>query len=134
MNSDGKQRFRRIWNTVAAIPPGRVASYGQIAELAGIPRGARLVGRALRQAPRELDLPWHRVLNSQGRIALPEDSSARRIQIERLIAEAVVVVGGRVKMTRYRWQPDLDELVWGPVAFDTGNLPEEEKLASRFRS
>ena len=107
---------------MAAIPPGRVASYGQIAELAGIPRGARLVGRALQQAPKELDLPWHRVLNSQGRIALPEDSPAHRMQIERLIAEAVVVVGDRVKMTRYRWQPDLDELVWGPAAFGPGKL------------
>ena len=111
-----------------------MASYGQIAELTGIPRGARLVGWALRQAPRELNLPWHRVLNSQGRIALPANSSARRIQIDRLIAEAVVVVGDRVNMTRYRWQPDLDELVWGPVAFAPSNLPADKKLASRFRS
>ena len=56
------------------------------------------------------------------------------MQIERLIAEAVVVVGDRVDMTRYRWQPDLDELVWGPVAFATSNLPDDKKLASRFRS
>lgn len=109
--------YPRIWNVVAAIPPGCVASYGQIAELAGIGRGARMVGWALGQAPDRTALPWHRVLNAQGRISIPKSSRSREEQISRLTAEGVVVNDGRVDMRRYRWEPDIDELVWGPAAF-----------------
>lgn len=109
-------RYERIWAAVSAIPTGRVASYGQIAEFAGVPRGARMVGRALGRSPRELKLPWHRVINAQGQIALPKNSRGYKRQIELLRAEAVTVVRGRVDMAKFRWQPDLDELVWGPPA------------------
>ena len=109
-------RYRRIWAAVSAIPAGRVASYGQIAEVAGVPRGARMVGRALGRSPRELQLPWHRVINAQGKIALPKSSRGYQRQIELLRAESITVVSGRVDMSKYRWQPDLDELVWGPPA------------------
>lgn len=113
-----KQEYRRIWNTIAAIPRGRVASYGQIGELAGFARGARLVVRALRYAPKELQLPWHRVLNAQGKIAIPANSPSYTEQARRLASEDVPFIGGRVDMDQYRWQPDLDELMWGPLAFD----------------
>ena len=103
---------------VAAIPAGRVASYGQIAELAGYKNGARLVGRALRLAPDGIDLPWHRVLNARGRISIPVAHGSHTEQVQRLSCELVRIVGDRVDMSRYRWQPDLDELVWGPSAFD----------------
>ena len=63
---DRETRMRRIWETIQDIPPGCVASYGQIAEIAGIPRGARQVGYALRHTPAELELPWHRVIQSSG--------------------------------------------------------------------
>ena len=109
-------RYERIWAAVSAIPAGRVASYGQIAEFAGVPRGARMVGRALGRSPRELQLPWHRVINTQGQIALPKDSRGYKRQIELLRAESVIVTRGRVDMSVYRWKPDLDELVWGPPA------------------
>jgi len=109
--------YSRIWSAVAAIPYGRVASYGQIAELAGIARGARMVGWALGKAPDRMALPWYRVLNAQGRISIPKGSKARSEQIRRLTDEGIVVMDGRVDMRRYRWEPDLDELVWGPAAF-----------------
>lgn len=109
-------RYARIWAAVAAIPEGCVASYGQIAEFAGVPRGARIVGRALGRSPRELALPWHRVINAQGQIALPKDSRGYKRQIELLRAESITVVDGRVDMEQFRWQPDLDEMVWGPPA------------------
>jgi|ETNmetMinimDraft_28_1059901.scaffolds.fasta_scaffold481367_1 methylated-DNA-protein-cysteine methyltransferase-like protein len=112
MGTDG--RYRRIWNQVSIIPPGKVASYGQIAQLAGIPRGARMVGRALGRAPAELKLPWHRVLNAQGRIALPAGSRGYRLQQERLQQEGIEVTSGRVDLSRFEWRPTLDELVWGP--------------------
>jgi methylated-DNA-protein-cysteine methyltransferase-like protein len=117
-----KPEYRRIWSTIAAIPRGRVASYGQIGELAGFSRGARLVVRALRYAPDDLDLPWHRVLNAQGKIAIPVNSPSHAEQARRLADEDVPMVAGRVDMDRYRWQPDLDELMWGPLAFNTDHL------------
>lgn len=107
--------MQAIWRVIAAIPPGRVASYGQIAALAGLPRGARQVARALRQAPAELGLPWHRVLAVNGRIAIPASSAGHRTQIRRLRAEGVVMNDGRVNMRVYRWAPRLDELLWGPL-------------------
>ncbi len=101
-----------MWRVVAAIPPGCVASYGQVAELAGVARGARQVGRALSSAPAGIDLPWHRVITAAGRIALPRDSRGYRRQRQRLIGEGVAVDGDRVNMKRYQWQPDLDEILW----------------------
>lgn len=88
---------------VHGIPPGKVASYGQIAELAGLPRAARLVGRVLSQLPQGSALPWHRVVNSQGRISFPPGSKAHREQRERLLAEGVVFNGQRVARPCFDW-------------------------------
>ena len=107
--------MHRIWDTICDIPTGRVASYGQIAEIAGIPRGARQVGYALRNLPDGHDAPWHRVLQASGRIAFTRGSRAYREQRKRLLQEGVVVISGRVDMQEYRWQPDLDELLWKPA-------------------
>ena len=125
MSANSKQDYQKIWKTIAAIPSGRVASYGQIGELAGFARGARLVVRALRYAPGAMNLPWHRVLNAQGKIAIPASSPSHKEQARRLASEDVPFISGRVDMSRYRWQPDLDELMWGPLAFDTDKLIEE---------
>lgn len=111
----------RIWAVVAAIPFGRVASYGQVAKLAGQPGRARFVGQALGSAPDGLDLPWFRIVAADGRIALPPGSEARRQQIARLRAEGVTIVGDRVDMDSAGWAPDLDELLWGPA----GLAPDE---------
>jgi methylated-DNA-protein-cysteine methyltransferase-like protein len=111
---DSETRRRRIRETIAAIPKGAVASYGQVAELAGIARGARLVAYVLRTLPAGHRLPWHRVLRSSGQIALPPGSTGFRTQRDRLRDEGVRVESGRVNMRTYRWQPDLDELIWAP--------------------
>jgi methylated-DNA-protein-cysteine methyltransferase-like protein len=103
-----------IWRVVAAIPPGRVATYGEVARLAGLPRGARQVGRALGKAPASLKLPWYRVIGAGGRIALPKDSAGYRTQVRKLRAEGIDVANGRVRLPEVRWSPDLDELIWGP--------------------
>ncbi len=109
------ESYRRIWEQAALIPPGEVASYGQIARLAGLPRrAARMVGRALGAAPADLQLPWHRVVNAQGKIALPPESKGYERQIKLLRAEGVTVKKGQLDMDQYRWEPTLDELVWGP--------------------
>ena len=107
-------RIHRIWDTIRDIPHGSVASYGQIADIAGIPRGARQVGAALRSLPDSHDVPWHRVIRASGRIAFPTDSPQFKEQQERLMIEDVVVIAGQVDMQKYRWQPDLDELLWKP--------------------
>ncbi len=98
-------RREAVWQALAAIPPGRVTSYGQLARMAGLGRGARLVGRWLGQLPEDTRLPWHRVLNSQGQLSLPADHPAGREQLQRLLAEGVVVRNRRVSMARYGW-PD----------------------------
>lgn len=100
----------RVGEVVCSIPPGCVASYGQVAALAGMPRGARHVGRALRLA--SAPMPWHRVITAAGRSAFPPGSAAWREQLTRLRAEGVVIVGGRIDMHRFRWRPNLDEILW----------------------
>lgn len=111
---DRETRMRRIWETIQDIPPGCVANYGQIAEIAGIPRGARQVGYALRHAPKGLELPWHRVVTSSGKSAFDPNSRHFKIQRERLANEDVPVLDGKVDMNKYRWAPELDEILWKP--------------------
>jgi methylated-DNA-protein-cysteine methyltransferase-like protein len=110
------ERLQRIWSTIADIPEGAVASYGQVAEIAGIPRGARQVAWALRRAPRDLNLPWYRVVQAAGTLAFEKGSAAFRRQAGLLAAEGVHLLNGRIDMQEYRWQPDLDELLWKPSA------------------
>ncbi len=111
---DRETRLARIWETIADIPAGRVANYAQVAEIAGIPRGARQVAYALRVAPRELELPWHRVIQASGKSAFVRGSRPYRMQRDRLADEGVPLVNGKIDMAAYRWQPDLDELLWKP--------------------
>lgn len=115
MHVDAARRLQQIWSTIRDIPEGKVASYGQIAELAGIPRGARQVGRALGQVPDGYKVPWHRVLRSSGQLAFDGNSATFREQASLLAEENVPVRNGRVDMKKYRWTPDLDELLWKPT-------------------
>ena len=96
------ERKKKIIAVICEIPPGQVASYGQVAELAGIPRGARLVVRVLREPG--VALPWWRVLRADG-------SCAVEGQLERLQGEGIVA-NKRVDLARYRWQ-GLDYLLFG---------------------
>ena len=69
--SDEPSIAEQVWQVIALIPKGRVATYGQVAELAGFPGGARRVGRILSQLPSGSRIPWHRVVNASGGISLP---------------------------------------------------------------
>ncbi|WP_026471902.1 MGMT family protein [Alkanindiges illinoisensis] len=96
-----------IFQVVALIPYGKVATYGQVAALAGYPRHARLVGYALNRilAP-DSDLPWHRVINAQGRLSLHKlDIHAEELQRFKLEQEGVVFAEGRVNLKTFQWQP-----------------------------
>lgn len=113
-SAGGNAILESVWRVIAAIPAGRVSTYGEVAKLAGLPRGARQVARALGKAPASLKLPWFRVIGAGGRIAIPKGSSGYRTQISKLRAEGIVVTNGRVRMPDFQWTPDLDELIWGP--------------------
>ena len=102
----------RIYAVVREIPAGSVAAYGWIAERAGLPRGARRVGRALRILPSTRRIPWHRVVNAQGRIALPPGSPTAERQKKLLQLEGIIFKGQRVDLKRYGWRRSLDEYLW----------------------
>jgi methylated-DNA-protein-cysteine methyltransferase-like protein len=106
---------KNVWKVVGGIPRGHVLTYGEVARLAGRPNGARHVSQALRLAPRKLKLPWHRVINAQGKIAIPEDSPGYKRQKERLQDEGVVFLHGKVDLVRYGYQGVVDRLLWGDM-------------------
>jgi len=105
--TDRDQRHARILAVVDCIPRGRVATYGQVAREAGLPRHARLVGRVLAGLPSGTRLPWHRVVNSAGTIS-PRPGAA--LQRRRLQREGVrISPTGRLDLERHRWRPTDDE-------------------------
>ena len=95
----------RIWQVIYQIPCGKVASYGQIASLAGLPRAARLVGNTLRKLPADSKIPWHRVVNSQGKISLPQGSSNYTEQRQRLIEEGISFNKEKISLAKHGWRP-----------------------------
>lgn len=100
-------KFPRIWKTVNSIPKGKVSSYGQIADFAGLPGRARLVGKSLGCVPKSMNVNWHRVLRSNGQLAFTKGSENALHQMGLLQEEGVVVFNNRVKMKEFNWQPDL---------------------------
>ena len=97
--------YDRIYAVVKQIPRGRVATYGQIAALAGLPGHARQVGYALHATPSGQSLPWHRVINAQGAISLPPREGGD-VQRAMLKAERIKVgADGIVDLVRYQWRP-----------------------------
>jgi methylated-DNA-protein-cysteine methyltransferase-like protein len=98
------ERYRKFYEVIRLVPPGKVATYGQIAHLAGYRGAARQVGYAL-FASVELELPWQRIINAQGKISLPEPEA--REQKALLESEGVVFKPcGSVSLARYRWEPE----------------------------
>lgn len=102
-----------VWKVVSDIPFGHVLTYGEVAKLAGMPKMARRVSQAMRRAPKKLDLPWHRVINAQGKISFPEDSNGWQRQKDRLEDEGVVFLNGHIDLTVYGYRGAVDKLLWG---------------------
>jgi methylated-DNA-protein-cysteine methyltransferase-like protein len=99
------ESYRRIYAVVRRIPRGRVATYGQVALLAGLPRAARQVGYALHALSGSSTVPWHRVINASGRISLPPGAGGVEQRL-RLVADGVAVdQGGAVSLARHQWRP-----------------------------
>lgn len=101
---DEQSPRQRILQVIHAIPPGKVASYGQVAQIAGLGRGARQVAAALRNLPEGSGIPWFRVINAGRTISIPEGSPRHAEQRQRLMAEGVEFDDkGRVPK-RFFWQ------------------------------
>ena len=99
-----RNTFEIIYTVVEEIPPGRVATYGQIARILDMPRSARTVGWALRALPEGHDVPWQRVINARGAISFSRGSSGAAIQRALLEDEGVVFdEQGRVDLSEYGW-------------------------------
>lgn len=111
MNSSFREA---VWDVVAGIPEGYVLTYGQVAALAGLPNAARRVSGALGQAPKNRKLPWHRVINVQGKISIPRESRWYQRQKELLQDEGVVLLKGKVDLQRFGWKGVADRLMWHP--------------------
>ncbi len=100
-------KYEAIWAVVQAIPAGKVATYGQIAELAGWPGCARLVGKALGKLSPDSAVPWHRVVRASGQTAPRGDGVAEAEQRMILRGEGVTVSDrGRIRLVDFRWRPD----------------------------
>lgn len=96
-------RREAIFLVIAQVPEGCVITYGDVARLAGLGRGARLVGRVLSQLPDGTRLPWHRVIAAGGRISLPIGTVSGNEQRARLRAEGVRIHNDRVDIRRHGW-------------------------------
>lgn len=100
------ESHRRIYAVVDSIPEGRVATYGQVAVLAGYPRAARLVGQALGALDEGSDTPWHRVVNARGTISRRGEPVIEHLQRLMLEEEGVELdPGGRIDLERFGWEP-----------------------------
>ena len=93
------------------MPPGKVAGYGFIADLAGLPGRARMVGKVMQTVPAEMQVPWYRILRSNGAIAFAAGSRQAKRQTGLLQQEGVVVINNRVDMKQFGWKPGLAELM-----------------------
>lgn len=104
------KRYELIWSVVKRIPPGRVATYGQIAEIAGLEGHARQVGYALHNLPERSDVPWHRVINAKGEISPRSAGDSHELQRMLLEAEGVEIdLRGRIALKEYRWKPRVNK-------------------------
>ena len=96
---------QRIFTIVKEVPKGYIATYGQIANLAGLPGYARVVGQTLSKLPSDTQLPWHRVISATGKISVLEDSESFIEQKKRLLNEGITFTKTRINLKEYQWQP-----------------------------
>ena len=93
-----------IWQVVASIPHGKVATYGQVAKICGFPNHARYVGATLKKLPKGTTLPWYRVVNAKGEISLPQGSDAYKRQKSLLESEGVIFNDTKLSLFVYGWR------------------------------
>ncbi|MEM6449320.1 MAG: MGMT family protein [Cyanobacteria bacterium P01_D01_bin.105] len=100
--------YLKIYDVVKMIPYGRVATYGQVADLAGLIGKPRVVGYALFRVTKDTEIPWHRVVNAKGEVSRSSlrdgNDDLQQLLLEK---EGVVFKGKKLDFTRYRWRPDF---------------------------
>lgn len=108
MSNSASPLYQHIYQLVAQIPPGKVATYGQVAELLGLFGRARQVGYALFRVELNSEIPWHRVINAQGKVShSPQRQGSDELQRVLLEQEGIVFDSqDRVDLRHYGWQPD----------------------------
>ncbi|WPO99162.1 MGMT family protein [Pseudomonas sp. HR96] len=104
-NVSAAERRTALYTVLAQVPEGRVVTYGQLADMAGLGRAARWVGRVLGQLPEGSTLPWHRVVGAGGRLSLAAGTVSGEEQRARLRCEAVSIMKNRVDIRRHGWRP-----------------------------
>ncbi len=107
----GQNLYFRIYTQVRRIPKGKVATYGQIATLCGSPRGAQVVGWALRALKPGNRVPWQRVINAEGRISIENMDTPKSLQADLLRAEGV-----EVELRDGNFYVDLRKFGWSPLS------------------
>lgn len=112
MTSERNQQT--VYQIVKKIPPGCVATYGQVADLSNAPGRARWIGYLLRQLPPEEKLPWHRVVNAKGRISFPKGSEKHAMQRRLLEEEGVVFTRGVIDLKQFQWTFSLPDWLFAP--------------------
>jgi methylated-DNA-protein-cysteine methyltransferase related protein len=101
--------YKVIWDVTQQIPKGKVSTYGKIAIVCGLIGQARRVGIALHNLPARLKVPWHRVVNSQGRISLPKAGGYYRKQKLFLQREGIVFKREKIDLKKFGWPPWLQD-------------------------
>ena len=101
---------KRIYEAVKRIPKGCVATYGQVAAMAGDKKMARAVGNALHKNPDPEHIPCYRVVNSKGELAGAFAFGGENVQADRLMADGIEVVNGKVDLNKYQMKDEVDEL------------------------
>ena len=126
MGSTGSlSAYKRIYRVISRIPRGRVATYGQIAQLAGVPGGARQVGYAL-AASGDAKVPWHRVVNARGEISPRAERCFELLQRQLLSREGVRFdADDRLSLACFRWRPRA------PAPRSTGKTPRSRAKGAR---
>ncbi len=106
MREEELSNKQKIWQIVHQIPAGKVASYGRVARMAGLPGYARYVGHTMKTLPKDTKLPWFRVINSTGKISFKKGTSEYLRQKSLLEAEGVVFVKGKLSLKQFGWNQD----------------------------
>ncbi len=105
--------YERIYKVVNAIPKGCVCSYGKVADYAGLPGRARLVGKSLGEVKTDMKVNWHRVVRSNGQLAFDKGSRQSLLQSTLLREEGVLVNNNRINMHQFEWRVDLATMLLG---------------------
>lgn len=111
--TDFKTWALSVCQVIQGIPRGHVLTYGEVARLAGPGGSARRVSMAMRYGPKGVKLPWHRVINAQGKISFPSDHPHYFEQKQRLVEEGVKFKNDLIDLQRFGYQGALDALLWG---------------------